>query len=117
MVYFWNFEDENGVPCPSGAYIVRLNAGEFSESILISTTSEEVNTPLSFANDIRPLFRQLDRDSMTPFGLDLHSYHDVKANFDEIFRRLSDGSMPCDTEWSQDKKHMLKAWYQSGAFE
>ena len=117
MVYFWNFEDENGVPCPSGAYIIRLNAGEISESILISTTSEEVNAQLSFANDIRPLFRQLDRDSMIPFGLDLHSCRDVKMNFDEIYRRLSDGSMPCDTEWSQDEIHILKVWYQSGAFE
>lgn len=52
---------------------------------------------LSFAVDIRPLFRDSpDIDSMKDFGLDLSSYEDVRAKADVIYPRLADGSMPCD---------------------
>jgi hypothetical protein len=52
---------------------------------------------LSFAADIRPLFRDSpDVDTMKRMGLDLSSYQDVKAQAEGIYSRLKDGSMPCD---------------------
>ena len=47
---------------------------------------------ISFAHEIRPLFRDsLDIDSMKEYGLDLSSYEDVRAQADAIYTRLEDG--------------------------
>ena len=54
---------------------------------------EEV--PVGFESDIRPLFRPDDVDAMS-FAFDLSSYEDVRANADDIYARLADGSMHCD---------------------
>jgi len=54
---------------------------------------------LSYAKDIKPLFRGSDIASMKPAGLDLGSYKDVSAASDKILSRLQDGSMPCDARW------------------
>jgi hypothetical protein len=49
--------------------------------------------PVSFAADIRPLFRDSpDIDSMQGYGLDLSSYEEVKARASEIYACLADGS-------------------------
>ncbi len=59
---------------------------------------------LSFAKDIRPLFRDSpDVDSMKDYGLDLSSFTDVKAQAEEIYTRILDGSMPCDDPWPKDR--------------
>jgi hypothetical protein len=71
--------------------------------------------PISFANDIRPLFRDSpDIDSMQGYGLDLSSYEEVKARASEIFARLEDGSMPCDEPWSPDQLSLFKLWMDEG---
>ncbi len=45
---------------------------------------------VSFAGDIRPLFRDSpDIDSMKDYGLDLSSYENVKAQAGEIYARLA----------------------------
>jgi len=51
--------------------------------------------PLSFATDVKPLFRESDRTSMQK-AFDLWSYDDVVRFQDAIVDRLADGSMPCD---------------------
>jgi hypothetical protein len=70
------------------------------------------NTP-SFARDIRPLFRESDRDSME-FAFDLWNYEDVRASAQEIFDRLSDGSMPCDEPWSDEQIDLFGRWIEAG---
>ena len=66
---------------------------------------------LSFAKDIRPLFRDApDVDSMKKYGLDLSSYAEVKAQAENIYARLADGSMPCDEAWPQDQLDLYKRW-------
>jgi hypothetical protein len=71
--------------------------------------------PLSFATDIRPLFRDSpDVDSMQGYGLDLSSYEDVKANAAEIYARLEDGSMPCDEPWPAERLALFKQWIDEG---
>jgi hypothetical protein len=70
---------------------------------------------LSFANDIRPLFRDSpDVDSMKDYGLDLSSYADVKAQADAIYSRLEDGSMPCDAAWPKAQIAKFKQWMDDG---
>jgi hypothetical protein len=70
---------------------------------------------LSFAKDIRPLFRDSpDVDTMKEFGLDLSSYDDVKAQAEGIHARLEDGSMPCDEAWPQTQITKFKQWIDEG---
>jgi len=70
---------------------------------------------LSFAKDIRPLFRDThDVDTMKDFGLDLSSFADVKAQAKEIYARLIDGSMPCDEPWPKDQIAAFKQWMDEG---
>jgi hypothetical protein len=64
---------------------------------------------MSFAADVRPLFREEDRASMD-FAFDLWSYDDVKANATLILERVEDGTMPCDKTWSDDKVQVLRSW-------
>jgi hypothetical protein len=70
---------------------------------------------VSFANDIRPLFRDSpDIDSMKEYGLDLSSYEDVKAQAGAIYARLEDGSMPCDGHWPEEQLKSFKQWMEEG---
>lgn len=67
----------------------------------------------SFAQDIRPLFRDKDIQSMS-WTLDLSSYTHVKANAERIYARLSSGTMPCDGAWPPDRLAMFKGWMDGG---
>ena len=70
---------------------------------------------LSFAQNIRPLFRDdPDVEVMKPFGLDLSSFADVKAQAEAIYARLDDGSMPCDEPWPEDRIARFKQWMDEG---
>ncbi len=71
-------------------------------------------TTLSFATDIRPLFRSSDVESMKPAGLDLSSYEEVKKRAQVIFARLSAKEMPCDGPWSDGHLQTFKKWMESG---
>ena len=71
---------------------------------------------LSFATDIRPLFRDKpDIEMMKRMGLDLSSYEDVKAKASGIYSRLEDGSMPCDESWPEDRVALFKRWMDEGS--
>ena len=70
---------------------------------------------LSFAADIRPLFRDdPDVEAMKGFGLDLSSYQDVKAQAEAIYKTLEDGSMPCDEPWPKERVAKFKQWMVEG---
>ncbi len=69
---------------------------------------------LSFAADIRPLFRDKDIKAMKPMGIDLSSYEDVKKHARAISARVSAGGMPCDGPWNDGHIRKLEAWIQSG---
>jgi hypothetical protein len=68
---------------------------------------------MGFETDIKPLFRELDRNNMI-FAFDLWSYDDVKANAAEMFARLEDESMPCDEPWGEEKIAKLREWIDAG---
>jgi hypothetical protein len=71
------------------------------------------NEAVGFGRDIRPLFRDTDVDSMSG-SFDLASYDDVRANADRILERLSDGSMPCDSPWPQERIELFRSWVSAG---
>jgi hypothetical protein len=64
---------------------------------------------LGFDRDIRVLFRPRDVDSMS-FAFDLSSYDDVRTNAEAIYRRLADGSMPCDGRWPGEQVETFRRW-------
>ena len=68
---------------------------------------------LSFAADIKPLFRGRDRDSMR-FAFDLWSHDDVSTHADAILERLRAGTMPCDGAWPPERIEVLARWAATG---
>jgi len=77
---------------------------------MIMTTTN--NTP-GFAQDIKPLFRESDREAMD-FAFDLWEYQDVKTHAQAILETLEDGSMPCDGEWPEDQVEIFRRWMAGG---
>ncbi len=69
--------------------------------------------PISFAQTIKPLFREGDRESMK-MAFDLWSHDDVAANSDPILGRLRDGSMPCDGAWPEEQVALFQRWIEAG---
>ena len=69
--------------------------------------------PVSFEHDLRPLFRDSDRRSMT-FLFDLWALDDVSEHADEILERVRDGTMPCDRAWGQAEIDVLERWIAAG---
>ncbi|MCW2543761.1 MAG: hypothetical protein JWM40_1313 [Frankiales bacterium] len=67
----------------------------------------------SFANDVRPLFRDQDVKAMK-FRFDLSDYDDVKENAGGILDSVAEGSMPCDAPWSADQVAILEKWISEG---
>jgi hypothetical protein len=75
----------------------------------VSATGE----PISFEQNIKPLFRERDRESMMSH-FDLWSYDDVARNSDAILTRVRDGSMPCDRAWTDDRVALFEDWVAAG---
>ena len=79
---------------------------------------------ISFATDIRPLFRNYDVSEMKPKGIDLSSYADVKLNAASIYQTVQQGSMPCNLDeqgnvdlyarWSAGRVALFKQWMDDG---
>jgi hypothetical protein len=68
---------------------------------------------VTFAGDIRPLFRDSDVRSMSSV-FDLSSYDDVRANAEVIYTRLAEGTMPCDGAWPADDVARFRTWIDDG---
>ncbi|HEX3831833.1 MAG TPA: hypothetical protein VHW04_07670 [Solirubrobacteraceae bacterium] len=81
-------------------------------------TTEKPTPPdpaaLSFASDIKPLFRESDRTAMKR-AFDLWSYDDVVTHDQAIAGRLKDGSMPCDGPWPTDQVLLFERWIKDGS--
>jgi hypothetical protein len=68
---------------------------------------------LSFAQHVKPLFRQRDRDSMR-FAFDLWSHEEVSTRAERIVERLRAGTMPCDGAWPPARIDLLERWVAAG---
>jgi len=69
---------------------------------------------LSFARDIRPLFRDRDIQSMRSL-FDLASYEDVRTHAEAIYATLAAGQMPCDGAWADEDVQRFRSWLDTGA--
>ncbi len=68
---------------------------------------------VGYAENIKPLFRDKDRDSMS-FAFDLWSRDDVSEHAEDILDRLKEGEMPCDGEWPREQVALFERWVQGG---
>lgn len=71
---------------------------------------------LSFASDIRPLFRDEDIECMKGMGVDLDdpAWMCVHANAEIVYGAVSNGSMPPDEPWETEKVALFKKWMDAG---
>jgi hypothetical protein len=76
-------------------------------------TPVDEGSTLSFARDIKPLFRDKDRDSMRS-AFDLFDYSDVADHADAIAGALQSGQMPCDGAWPASQVETLQRWIDLG---
>jgi hypothetical protein len=69
----------------------------------------------SFAQDVKPLFRERDRETMVRVAeFDLWKHADVAEHSGAILGRLEDGSMPCDRPWPDDQVELFRRWVGAG---
>ena len=68
---------------------------------------------MHFEQDIKPLFREGDRDAMR-FAFDLWSHDDVSTQADTILGRLEAGTMPCDGAWPAERVAVFRQWIVAG---
>jgi CDGSH-type Zn-finger protein/truncated hemoglobin YjbI len=84
-------------------------ADQPGEPVTLPGPGEQV----SFATNIKPLFREKDRQSMS-FAFDLWSLDDVRAHSAGILAKLADGSMPCDGAWPAEQVAVFRRWTETG---
>lgn len=71
--------------------------------------------PLTFGEDVQPLFRGKDVEEMKDIAnLDLSNYEDVRSNAEIIYARLDDGTMPCDGPWPDENIETFRRWIDQG---
>jgi hypothetical protein len=75
---------------------------------------------VSFADDIRPMFREIDVDHMRGFGvlLDDYAYMSQHDNAEQVLRYL-DGTIepqmpPHGPFWTKEQLEMLSRWITGG---
>jgi CDGSH-type Zn-finger protein/truncated hemoglobin YjbI len=91
----------------------RISALAPPEDVQQSVALPGQDEPVSFTQHIKPLFRRMDKESMS-FVFDLWSCSDVRTHAQEILRRLDNGTMPCDGAWSSEKVALFRRWIDSG---
>ena len=97
------------------AHHCRSNATETALVLAIDDPRKRGVMGISFANNIRPLFRDKDVASMTRARkFDMSSYAVVSQRADEILQRLQDGDMPWDGPWTADKVLLFQQWIADG---
>ena len=77
------------------------------------TTLPADDEPVSYEAQIRPLFRERDRNSML-FAFDLWSFDDVTSQSGAIVGRLRSGTMPCDGGWPRAQVDAFQRWIDAG---
>jgi truncated hemoglobin YjbI len=80
----------------------RVSASTPPEQKQTSLVMPGLEESVNFTQHIQPLFRKMDRQSMS-FVFDLWSCDDVRKHSVEILKRLENGTMPCDGAWPKEK--------------
>ena len=71
---------------------------------------------LSFAKDIRPLFRDGDIECMEPSGIKLDdpAWMCIPANAQSVYKEVAAGTMPPDEPWPPERVSLFKKWMDAG---
>jgi hypothetical protein len=69
--------------------------------------------PMHYEQDIKPLFRESDRDAMR-FAFDLWSHDEVSTHASAILGRLEASTMPCDGAWPAERVAVFRQWIDAG---
>ncbi len=78
------------------------------------------NDSVSFERDIKPLFREIDLDHMTPMGvaLDDYDYMSDAANAQSVYEFLTGDQEPRmpigGPYWSQEQLELFARWLEAG---
>jgi Ferritin-like len=81
---------------------------------IVIDRKEHMEEQVTYAQDIRPLFRDRDVQSMA-FAFDLASYDDVRASAEAIYEKLAAGTMPCDGRWPAEDVERFRTWIDNGS--
>ena len=95
---------------PPGSRVSALAGDEQAAAPIVLPGPDD---EIGFAEHIKPLFREVDRKSMS-FAFDLWSHEDVIANAGAILSRLEAGTMPCDGAWPGAHIELFQRWIDSG---
>ncbi len=68
---------------------------------------------MHYEQDIKPLFRESDRDAMR-FAFDLWSHDEVSTHASAILGRLEASTMPCDGAWPAERVAVFRQWIDAG---
>jgi len=104
----WDWHTAAG---PPGSRVSALAPPAPEEQVAIALPGED--EPASFERHIKPLFRPMDKQSMS-FAFDLWSYDDVSLHADAILDQLRAGAMPCDGRWPDVKVDVFQRWVEAG---
>lgn len=71
---------------------------------------------VSYARDIKPLFRPSDVNCMDRKGVHLGDYDWMQDpdNAQNVYSKISAGSMPPDGRWPPDRVALFKSWMNGG---
>jgi hypothetical protein len=78
------------------------------------TDAPAQRAPLQFSIDVKPLFRDFDRNSMLK-AFDLWNYPDVVTHQDAILHAVESGAMPCDGAWPAARVAIVRRWIAEGS--
>ena len=67
----------------------------------------------SWYGNIRHLFNEEDVNHMSPMGIHLNNYDDVKKHATEIYGQVASGNMPPDRPWNSDQKQLFLDWMKN----
>lgn len=86
---------------------------------LVAARTAPPSATTGFARDIGPLFRPVDVEHMTPFGVDLGSYEGVRGAAEGILQRLrgDDGAVmppPPHRPWTTAQVDLFARWVAEG---
>jgi hypothetical protein len=79
----------------------------------LRTPHPYADEPVSFETHIKPMFRELDQQSMQR-AFNLWSHHDVGRHAHAVLARLQAGTMHCDGARPGTQVDLFRRWAETG---
>jgi truncated hemoglobin YjbI len=109
------------MPMPRWWWVCNAKPGSRISALAVDAVDAPIERPAadetpSFARHVKPLFRRMDRQSMSS-AFDLWAHGDVTKHAHAILQRLEAGTMPCDGAWPVEQLDTLRRWIDAGCPE